>query len=740
MVDSYFFDSGIIYDTRGVILSISGMFFGVVPTLIGAVSLSVARILIGGEGIFHGILAIFFSAGVGLLWRILRFEKTKYLQISKKLIEYFLIGVITSVVIVLPNLNLLYGTTQNVFFVLFVPLGFVYPIGQMIVARLIDIQEHNFLLSKKDFEHSKQFQAMFTESEIIQFIVDIEKKKFVDVNKKACEVYGYSKEEFLKLHVFDIHSSLNEDVVKKFNHIINNKKYSETFVHKRKNGELFPVETHANFTKIHDNKYLYIQIFDVTEKLNQKERLANVDNKFQTTLMSITEGVIVLDENMDVILINELGKKWISLNPSIHHFSEDFFKKVISQDNSVSLYDVVMDVYNTKTAKKSGREFIFELVDQKEVRFIDFTVSPIFNKDNTDITGVIIVLRDNTKMHEQYEKIKYTSLHDHLTGLYNRHFFDTELKRLDTKRMLPISIIMSDVNGLKLLNDAYSHFKGDELLKEISRILKKSTRHEDIVCRWGGDEFVIILPQTSREKANKVLFRIVENCANSDLKPLPPSISLGLAVKTHEDESIYETLTEAETKMYNWKASKKTTFQKNVLDSLERTLFMEYGIEEQHSKNVVKLAQEFATRLHLNIDEKNLLVQSARYHDIGLVGIDKEIINKKGPLTKEEWKLVKNHPKIGAKIIENISFVRNIMNTILYHHERFDGTGYPFKLSGKDIPYHARIFSIIDAYDAMTSERPYQKKKSKTEAIKELRDCAGKQFDPDLVEEFIAIL
>ena len=338
------------------------------------------------------------------------------------------------------------------------------------------------------------------------------------------------------------------------------------------------------------------------------------------------------------------------------------------------------------------------------------------------------------------DRIKTLTFHDYLTGLYNRAYFEEELKRLDVKRLLPMSIIVGDVNGLKLVNDSLGHDEGDVLLKKIAKILKESFRKEDIIARWGGDEFSIILPATSNEVANKIVQRVKEKCEKNSTYEMKLSISFGVTTKIEESEDIQELIKSSEEQMYRRNMAEQKSVHSSIIASLGKALSERDYETEEHVKRMKDYATLLGVQLDLpesQVDDLSLL---ATLHDIGKIAIADNIILKPGKLTSEEFEAVKKHPEIGFRIATSSQELAPIADAILYHHEWWNGTGYPKGLKGEDIPLLARIISVVDSYDAMTSDRPYRKAMSQEAAMQELRLFAGKQFDPDIVEKFIDII
>ncbi len=338
------------------------------------------------------------------------------------------------------------------------------------------------------------------------------------------------------------------------------------------------------------------------------------------------------------------------------------------------------------------------------------------------------------------EKVRYQSFHDGLTGLYNRVYLEKEMERLDTERQLPIGIIMADLNGLKLVNDTFGHDVGDKMLKQTAEILRTSCRWEDIIARWGGDEFVIFLPQTTEEDAKVICQRIDENCKETYVKDIPLSLAVGAAIKNSINKDLAEILKEAEENMYKHKRAEiqqvKSAGLKTMLKNLEAKSFE----TEAHYSVMQNVAHSIAKKIGLSPSKLSKLKVLISLHDIGEINISEEVLSKKGPLTAEEWEIIKKHPETGYRIVRATEEFAHVAEDILSHHERWDGSGYPQGLKGKEIPLLARITAIADAYEVMSTGRSYKKAMSKSEVIAELKRCAGFQFDPELIEIFLLLL
>lgn len=344
---------------------------------------------------------------------------------------------------------------------------------------------------------------------------------------------------------------------------------------------------------------------------------------------------------------------------------------------------------------------------------------------------------DITEQKKNEEELIYLSYNDKLTGLYNRIYFDTELKRMDSEENLPISIIMCDVNGLKLINDSFGHSAGDEVLIKIAKIIKECCDKEEVVARLGGDEFVVLLPQTNLQDANKIIDTIKKMLLDEKVVGLNINASFGLDTKENSEQSIVETLQNSENYMYRHKLYEQASTKSDTINIIIKTLFEKSHRESLHSERVSEYCEKIAMALKLNKDEINKIKIAGLVHDIGKIGIREDILNKPGKLNEEEWKEMKKHPEASWRILSSSLEYSEIARYIYEHHEKLDGSGYPRGLKGDEISVEARIIAIADAYDAMTSDRTYRKGLNINEAINEMKKYSGTQFDPDIVNIFI---
>ena len=402
-------------------------------------------------------------------------------------------------------------------------------------------------------------------------------------------------------------------------------------------------------------------------------------------------------------------------------------------DNAQKNPDVapIKESFKSAISIPLGEHGIFQAISKKEGAFTEQDLE----------LSELLVSQTTKRLNDIYskEKLIYQSYHDSLTGLYNRRFFVEKLKKLDYKNNLPISIIMLDINGLKIINDSYGHKNGDELLIKTARILEKNLRDNDILAKIGGDEFILLLPQTDNEKAHDI-FKSIKNVTNKTKDDeLPVSLGGGISTKKNMEQSIEDIWTKADDNMLQNKLVSNKSKKNEIVNSILNSLGAKSDETKEHAMRMTRLAQELGEKLGISNSELDRLSLLASLHDIGKTSIPENILNKKSALSDEEWEMMKKHTTKGYRIASATEEFAVVAEEILSHHERWDGSGYPNGLTKKDTPYLARIISIVDAYDVMTNDRPYSKAISNEEALAEIDRFAGSQFDPELAEEFIEL-
>jgi len=374
--------------------------------------------------------------------------------------------------------------------------------------------------------------------------------------------------------------------------------------------------------------------------------------------------------------------------------------------------------------------------DTRESMYWQSYYSPIFDKEKK-ISGFTCFALDITTLRRTQEKNQYLSYHDTMTGMYNRAYFEDILKRMDVESNLPLSTIIGDVNGLKLINDAFGHQSGDDLLKQASEAILSVCNSADVAARWGGDEFIILLPRTSKATAEEIVGRMKLQCTYMKVESIPIDISFGWATKTSAEEEMQNCLKNAEDSMFRNKIIESKSMRNHTVKTIMNTLHEKNPREENHSKRVGELCRKMGEALHFTETEIKTLNLVGFLHDIGKIAIEESILSKPGKLTGDEFDSITKHPEIGSRIIRSSYEIDEVAEAILTHHENWDGSGYPQGLAGEKIPKFARIIAIADSFDAMTSERTYRKTNTAEEAAEEILRCSGTKYDPELAKVFV---
>lgn len=593
----------------------------------------------------------------------------------------------------------------------------------------------------KQIYQNKSLKTLFNNSFDAVVSIDVN-DLVVDVNNNFSKMFGYKPKEVIGKHIDDIMNlskpgSANKDSTAR---VLAGFQVEEEGTRYNKNGQALEVIIKAMPIVI-DGKRVgaYALYSNITERKKAERELQERESKYNAIFEGSHDAVTIVNENGHFIDCNYRAILLFGLDSK-----EEFFKtrpsefSPLFQPNgkisSVAANEKITEALKTKEhihfewlhQRKNGDTFPAEII-----------LKSFKLKGKTFLQGSI---RDITERKMAEEHLKYISFHDNLTGTYNRAFFDEETKRLDSERQLPISVIMADLNGLKLVNDTYGHNKGDEMLIKASQLIKESCRQEDIIARWGGDEFVILLPMTSLDEANLIAARISDNCRSACVEDIPISMALGTSCKNNKTIDITRIMSEAEDNMYKQKLTESRSTKSAVLKALLKTLAEKSFETEKHTRQMQKIAQLIGKKINLPDAELKRLDLLITLHDIGKINISEDILTKKGPLTKSEWLIIKKHPEIGYRIARTTEEFAHVAQDILAHHERWDGKGYPQGLKGSKIPLLARITSIADAYEVMSNGRPYKKSLSTDEVIGEFKKCAGTQFDPELTKIFLSCL
>ncbi len=510
----------------------------------------------------------------------------------------------------------------------------------------------------------------------------------------------------------------------------------------------------AEFKNISDNNF----DSDITQKLlktdtefsdignaliDMKLNLTNYQNTLESNNKLLNESVNYVNSIISVlpIMMFILDRNGVCIEC---HGVDDFDNRPHNFYKGRHCYDFLGD--NNKNNKDLAK--FLEII--KTIDYSDGIISielPIFvNGKQEFFEHTLTLCRDNeiislcrrtTDNVNYMEHMKYLSSYDELTGVFNNRHFNDILKNYVVPNKLPVSVIILDVNGFKSINDDYGHRSGDILLIEFTNALNNIDSPNKIVARTSGDDFAVILPNTTKEEAECIFEEINSRCITKKVTNIPFSISFGVDTATTETDELLKISKSAEELLYKQKLYTSSGQKDNTIELINSTLLAKNKREQLHSNRVSELCGEMASVLGWSKLDQQKIKTAGLLHDIGKIGISDAILNKPGRLTDAEFEELSAHPEIGYRILQSSTNMKEISEFAYSHHEKWDGTGYPRQLKGTEIIIEARIIAIVDAYDAMTSSRSYREGLPKEVAIQELIRCKNTQFDPELVDIFI---
>lgn len=585
-------------------------------------------------------------------------------------------------------------------------------------------------------ESNKRYDELARQSLTIAWEIDCN-GVYTYINDTVYDILGYKPQEIVgKMNYSDLH--MDNDFINFTPKIKHNKfKYTNIIYSvKHKDGHIVWLAT--NFSPIYNIDKELIGYrgseSDITEKKKLEDIIYNEKERFKTTLMSVGDGVISTDNEGKITFLNKIAEEltgW-SLGEAYGQEFDQVFNIVneITREKCNNPVKIVLETGNTIELANHTALISREGVETP----IEDSAAPIRNEDG-EITGAVLVFRDFTEKKDKQDKILYLSYNDQLTGLFNRRYFEEQIEILDNSEYFPLTLMLFDVNGLKLTNDAFGHLVGDKLLQTVADAFKKCCRQNEIICRIGGDEFIIILPKTDTNDADTLVKRIMQSLDNHNMDGIVLSVSYGYYTKHSTEQNIMDVFKKAEDYMYARKLSESQSMRHNTVNVILKTLYEKSQKEENHSKRVSDLCYLVGLAMDLDKDELNRLKIAGLMHDIGKIIMPDEMLNKRGEYTEEENEILKRHSETGYKILGSVNDFAPLAKTVLQHHENWDGTGYPNQLRGSDIDLNARIIAVANTYDKLTSGD--EDNLDVNQAIDVLKSSASTSLDPNIVDIFI---
>lgn len=455
------------------------------------------------------------------------------------------------------------------------------------------------------------------------------------------------------------------------------------------------------------------------------------EERLNTILSSIRDGIIITNAKGIIEFINEKAIEICGLT------NKEIAKKPLAE--FLTVYSADGKVYPLSAECASHIDNAYLIREDHSRRYVEMYITPIMVGRGMR-EGMSITVSDITEKKRTEEELQLLTYHDKLTEIYNRRFAEEQLIKLDAPQYYPLSIIIADVNGLKMTNDAFGHGAGDRLLIATANSLQRACGQKDVLARWGGDEYILLLPNTDETVAEEIIKEVNRSNKKEFIENINLSVSMGYATKHGKEENMDEVIKQADDMMYKEKLAVSRSVKNRTVNIILQTLYVKNEAEREHSMKIAQLVDQLEGRLNLTKHQITDLRVLGQIHDIGKIAIDDTILNKKSRLTEQEYEIVKRHSERGYQIIKASPELMYLADEVLCHHERYDGCGYPRGLKSSEIPKLSRILAVADAIEAMLSDRPYRKALSVEETIRELRGNSGTQFDPEVVDAFLKVL
>ncbi len=591
---------------------------------------------------------------------------------------------------------------------------------------------------KRSISNLNELRQTYIDADDSLIYLKDENLKYITVNKavencycrKSADIIGHCVNEFTDRKFSVDSKNTDEEVLLKKERMITEVKWNNRILQKTK----FPVKL------MNGNIGVGAYIRDITEEHESRievekaySTLKENEEKLKLILDSTAEAVYGIDLNGMCTFCNNSCVKMLgyscqeellgeSMHWKIHHSRRD--------GSCLPVEDCLIMIAINKGLGTHSKDEVFWRADNT---YFDVEYYSYPQYRNRELVGAVITFFDITTTKRIENEIAYLNCHDSLTGLFNRRYFDEEIQKIDIEKNLPISILMGDVNGLKIINDIFGHAAGDLLLQNAAKAMRKSLRPHDFLVRLGGDEFVAVLPNTNLDTANRLAELLKNNFSQERVKSLNGSISFGCCTKEYVHENILGILGKADERMYEQKVKEKHDSGNTIFHALKEMYFSDPN-EVEHAERVCSLCEEMGKAMALPEADIHVLIESSLLHDIGFISQENRLHMKDG-MPEEELSEIKQHPVLGSKILSSFADTAYMAKFVLYHHECWNGTGYPTGIRGSEIPLLSRIMAVAEMYqetirDSSTNEN----------AMQIIMASSGICLDPEVVMAFVSCL
>ncbi|HLD29927.1 MAG TPA: diguanylate cyclase, partial [bacterium] len=609
----------------------------------------------------------------------------------------------------------------------------------------------------------------------------------LDVNPAGCRLNGLRRNQLVGKNIADlIPPDQKEKVSRDFPRLVNGEiDYVEGF---SLNGAVsIPVEIRARRIEYFGKPAVLLHVRDVTRRYVAENSLRESEKKYSTLVEGGNDGIVIIQEglmkfaNKKMLLLTGFAKEEVIGQSFDRFIAEPFrqgvlerYKKRLSGEDLSGSYEILLVKKNGGTVPVEINSSVIEFEGRPGLQAVIRDVSE--RKETEQQLKVL-----NRELRKANRQLGELAMRDSHTGLYNfRHMeqvLEAEFER-SRRSGRPLSLLLLDIDYFKAINDVYGHTFGDLVLKQFSRELEKLVRRYDTVVRFGGEEFVVIAPGAGRDSVLQLAGRILDGMHSSRFgkKKNIVNIKVSIAAASYPedryaaavelleaaDQILNKTKIDGGDRIYSSMDMKKGKIlvsaplnkikeklerllkrgNQNIIEALNafsRSSRIRDGYPADVSENVTGLLLELSGKRNLPLPEKERLFQAAVLYEIGKLGIDDAVLLKPGPLSTEEFAVIRSHPHFAAELAGFVPGLRETIPVILHHHERWDGKGYPSGLKGKKIPLGARMLSLADSFQALVSSRPYRKAYSEKAALGIIKKESGSKFDPELVNLFLEI-